>query len=119
MPLKNGILTCGCYIRSEAPDPLTHQDVAGFDSMSKDSLRRLIIKLYAKSGFNNCIIQPLKMMNSDKPLKLFVDPAVKPVSIHKAAIIPIHLKARVKADLDRDVRLDILTKVDINSPVNG
>ena len=103
--------------RSEAPDPLTHQDVPGFDSMSNESLRRLIIKLYMKSGFNNCRIQPLKMMNSDKPLQLFVDPTVKPVAIHKAAIIPIHLKARVKADLDRDVRLCILEKVDINSPV--
>ena len=85
--------------------------------MSRDSLRRLIIKLYAMSGFNNCRIQPLKMMNTDSPLRLFVDPAVKPVAIHKAAIIPIHLKARVKADLDRDVRLGILEKVDINSPV--
>ena len=42
---------------------------------------------------------------------------MKPVAIHKAAIIPIHLKARVKADLNRDVRLGILEKVDINSPV--
>ena len=67
-----------------------------------------------KSGFNNCRIQPLKMMYSDKPLQLFVDPNVKPVAIHKAAIIPIHLKARVKADLDRDVRLGILEKVDVN-----
>ena len=57
------------------------------------------------------------MMNTDSPLQLFADPAVKPVAIHKAAIIPIHLKARVKADLDRDVRLGILEKVDINSPV--
>ena len=57
------------------------------------------------------------MMYSDKPLQLFVDPNVKPVAIHKAAIIPIHLKARVKADLDRDVRLGILEKVNVNSPV--
>ena len=116
VPLKNGILTCGCYVRAEAPDPASHKDVAGFDGMSKDSLRRLIIDLYAKSGFNNCRIQPLAMMNTDSPLPLFVDPAVKPVAIHKAAIILIHLKARVKADLDRDVRLGILEKVDINSP---
>ena len=115
--LEKCVLTCGCFVRAEAPDPASHRDVAGFDGMSRDSLRRLIIKLYAKSGFNNCQIQPLKMMNSDKPLKLFVDPTVKPVAIHKAAIIPIHLKARVKADLDRDVRLGILEKVDINSPV--
>ena len=85
--------------------------------MSNEGLRRVIIKRYMKSGFNNCRIQPLKMIYSDKPLQLFVDPNVKPVAIHKAAIIPIHLKARVKADLDRDVRLGILEKVDINSPV--
>ena len=57
------------------------------------------------------------MMYSDKPLQLFVDPNVKPVAMHKEVIIPIHLKARVKADLDRDVRLGILEKVDVNSPV--
>ena len=57
------------------------------------------------------------MMKSADPLKWFVDPDVKPVAIHKAAIIPIHLKAKVKADLDRDVRLGILEKVNINSPV--
>ena len=85
--------------------------------MSNEGLRRFIIKKYMKSGFDNCRIQPLKMMYTDRPLQLFVDPSVKPVAIHKAAIIPIHLKARVKADLDRDVRLGILEKVDVNSPV--
>ena len=48
---------------------------------------------------------------------MFVNPDEKAVAIHKAAIIPIHLKAKVKADLDRDVRLGILEKVNINSPV--
>ena len=57
------------------------------------------------------------MMYSDKPLQLFVDPNVEPVAIYKAAIFLIHLKAKVKADLDKDVRLSILEKVDVNSPV--
>ena len=70
-----------------------------------------------KSGFNNCQIQPLKIMYTDKPLQLFVDPSVKPMAIHKAALIPIHLKACIKADLDRDICLGILEKVDVNSPV--
>ena len=117
MPLKNGILTCSCFVRSEAPDPITYKDVAGFDSMSKDSLRRLIIKQYVKSGFNNCRIQPLAMMKSAEPINLFVDTDVKPVAIHKAVIIPIHLEAKVKADLDRDVWLRILEKVNVNLPV--
>ena len=117
LPLKNGILTCGCFVRSKAPDPISQREVAGFDGMSKEKLRQLIINQYVQLGFNNCRVHPLPIMNTDKPLRLFVDPAVKPVAIHKAAIIPIHLKARVKADLDRDVRLGILEKVDINSPV--
>ena len=61
--------------------------------MSSEGLRRLIIKRYMKSGFNNCRLQPLKMMYKDKPLELFVDPSIKPVAINKAAMVPIHLKA--------------------------
>ena len=56
-PLKNGFLTCGCHVRAEAPDPLTHKEVPGFDNMSNEGLRRFIIKRYMKSGFNNCQIQ--------------------------------------------------------------
>ena len=69
------------------------------------------------SAFNNCRNQKLKMMASEEPLHLFGDPKVKPVAIHKAAVIPVHLKEAVKADLDRDVRLGILIKVYVNSPV--
>ena len=100
VPLKNGFLTCGCFVRAKAPDPITHRDVPGFDGMSNKGLRRFIIKRYMKSGFNNCRIHPLKMMYTDRPLELFVDPSVKPVTIHKAASIPIQLKARLKRDLD-------------------
>ena len=53
-PLKYGFLTCGCYVRAKAQYPLTHRDVLGFDSMSNEGLKRVIIKRYIKSGFNNC-----------------------------------------------------------------
>ena len=69
------------------------------------------------SAFTNCRNQNLIIMFTEQPLQLFVDPTIKPVAIHKAAVILIHLKAAVKADLDRDVRLGILEKVDLNSPV--
>ena len=117
LPLKTGRLTCGCFPRADAPEPITHKDVAGFDGISNEVLRRLIVTRYMKSGFNNCRVQPLKMMFTEQPLELFVDPNIKPVAIHKAAVIPVHLKAAVKADLDRDVRFGILEKVDVNSPV--
>ena len=79
--------------------------------MSNEGWRRVIIKRHMKSGLNNCRLQPLRMMYTDKPLQLFVDPNIKHVAIHKTAIIPIHLKERVQADLDRDVRHGILEKV--------
>ena len=56
-------------------------------------------------------------MFTDRPLELFVDPNIKPVAIHKAPVIPVHLKAAVRADLDRDVRLGILEKIYINLPI--
>ena len=46
-------------------------------------------------------------MANEEPLRLFVDSKVKPVAIHKAAVIPVHLKEAVKANLDRDVRLGL------------
>ena len=96
-------MTCGCFKRADAPEPLTHKDVAGFDDISNEVFRKLIVSRYMKAGFNNCKIQPLKIMFTDRPLELFVDPNIRLVAIHKAAVIPVHLKAAVKADLDRDV----------------
>ena len=115
--LKNDILTCVWFVRVDAPDPIIHKDVAGFDAVSSEVLRKFIVKRCMKSVFKNCRIQPLKMMYTDTPLELFVDPSVKPVAIYKAAIIPIHLKDWVKADLDMDAWLGILEKVDVNSSV--
>ena len=97
---KNGILTCGCHIRAEAPEPITHRDVANFDNLSIEALRIKIIEQYMPSVFNNCRNQKLKIMANEEPLRLFVDPKVKPVAIHKAVVIPVHLKEAVKADLD-------------------
>ena len=107
------------FVRADAPEPLTHKDIAGCDTLSNEVLRKLIVSRYMKSGFNNCKIQPLKMMFTNQPLELFRDLNIKPVATQKAPVIHIHLKAAVKADFDKDVRLGILEKVDIHSLVNG
>ena len=39
VPLKNGILTCGCPIRAEAPEPITHRNVANFENLSIEALK--------------------------------------------------------------------------------
>ena len=33
LPLKNGVLTCGCPLRADAPEPFTHKNIAGFDTL--------------------------------------------------------------------------------------
>ena len=30
---KNWIFTCGYYVKADAPDPITHKIVAGFDAL--------------------------------------------------------------------------------------
>ena len=71
------MLTCGCPVRAEAPEPLTHKEVADFDNLSVEVLRKKIVGRYMASAFNNCRNQKLKMMFTGEPLQLFVDPKVK------------------------------------------
>ena len=51
-----------------------------------------------------------------EPLRLHVDPNAVPVAIHKPALVPIHWQDRVYADLERDVRIGVLERVDPNTP---
>ena len=80
-------------MRSDAPEPLNYREIAGFDSLPTEFLRKLIVDQYMSSAFNNCRNLNFKMMFTEQPLQLFVDPTIKPVAIRKAAVIPIHLKA--------------------------
>ena len=82
LPLTNGMVTFGCPVRAEAPDPLTHKEIAGFENLSVEVLRKMIVSRYMASAFNNCRNQKLKMMCIEQPLRLFVDPKIKPVAIH-------------------------------------
>lgn len=50
------------------------------------------------------------------PLRLNIDPGAKPVTVHKAASVPVHWENKVKEHLDRDVRLGVLEKVPVGTP---
>ena len=63
-------MTCGCPIRAEAPDAMTHKDVANFDNLSVEALRKKIVERYMASAFNNCRNQKLKMMFTEQLLQL-------------------------------------------------
>ena len=52
-----------------------------------------------------------------EPLKLFLDPDARPIAVHKPAVVPIHWQEKVHSDLERDVALGVLEKVEPNTPV--
>ena len=82
---------------------------------SRGILEQHLRELFKGSTFNICTHQPLPMM-AGPPLRLNIDPKAKPITAHKAAAVPVHWEEKVKAHLDRDVRLGVLEKVPIGTP---
>ena len=54
---------------------------------------------------------------SGPPLSLSIDPTATPKSFHTPIPVPIYWQDEVKAGLDRDVRLGVLEKVPLGTPV--
>ena len=48
---------------------------------------------------------------------MHLDISAPPAICHKVVPVPIHWRDKVKADIDRDVRLGVLEKVPDNTPV--
>ena len=80
-------------------------------------LKEYILNRYASSAFNCCERQPLPLMETAPPLRLFVDEQASPVAAMTPSAIPIHWAADVKAGLDRDERLGVIERVPVNEPV--
>ena len=80
------------------------------------TIKKYILDRYAESGFNCCENQPLPLMNSAPPLRLFVDPQASPVAAYSPSIVPAHWNEEVKKGLDRDVKLGVLEPVPVNEP---
>ena len=80
------------------------------------ALNEWLLNYYASTTFNACKHQSLPMMKCE-PLKLFLNPDVKPVAVHEPAVVPNHWQNKVYADTERDVALGVLEKVWPNTPV--
>ena len=78
-------------------------------------MREWLINRYSSSTFNRCTHQKLPTM-SGPPIKLNVDPDAIPTAVHTPAPIPIHWREKVKQQLDEDVRLGVIEKVEPNTP---
>ena len=109
---------CSCPRRTRSPPPIPTKLPDGLTGSDEDvpALKQWLLDRYAASAFNVCEHQPLPMMSSE-PLKLHVNPDAKPVACHKPALVPIHWQDKVLQDLERDVAIGVLEKVDANTPV--
>ena len=110
-------ITCACPRRSKPP-PLPSSLPPGISAteIDREKLETWLKEYYSSSTFNVCEHQRLPLMTGE-PLQLHTDPEAIPVAANKPIPIPIHWRAQVKADLDRDVALGVLEKVEVNTPV--
>ena len=110
--------SCACPKRSPSPPPIPTELPTGIPATEDNvpTLKQWLLDYYASSAFNVCEHQPLPMMKCE-PLELYVDPAAKPVAIHKPALVPIHWQEKVLRDLERDVQIGVLERVSPNTPV--
>lgn len=104
--------TCDC-LRRQLPPPI--QQTLPFPAIqaNRAKLKRYLIDRYAASTFNTCEHQPLPMM-SGPPMRLLIDENATPVAVRSPSDVPIHFQDRVKAGLERDVRLRVIERVDMN-----
>ena len=112
---NTGVETCpgGCKKRGpppplpdELPFPATEENVP--------KMRAWLLDRYATSTFNKCGHQRLPMMSCE-PLRIHIDPEAKPIAAHNARPVPIHLRDKVKAQLDEDVRLGVIERVPVGT----
>lgn len=105
---------CSCPTRCLPPSGPIPLPVPATEA-NRDILEQHLRKIFRASTFNTCTHQTLPMM-AGPPLRLNIDPSAKPVAARKAASVPVHWEDKVKAHLDRDVRLGVLEKVPIGTP---
>ena len=114
-PSVNQQRPCSCPTRSPPPDRPTTLPFPATEG-NRQKLEKYLLDLYSSSAFNTCEHQPLPMM-SGPPLSLKIDPNAAPKPCHTPITIPVHWQEEVKAGLDRDVRLGVLEKVPLGTPV--
>ena len=115
-PAPGDARPCSCPARALPPPVPTALPFQPTEE-NREKLENWIKEKYASSAFNQCSHQPLPLIKSSPPLKLYVDEAARPVAVHKPVPIPMHWMKEVKEQLDKDVRLGVLEPVPVGEPV--
>ena len=100
---------CSCPIRAMPP---SHPDKIPFEPTAENlpKLKNWLIEAFEASGFNTCTHQPLQAMTG-APVNIKFKDGITPKAVHTPITVPLYWQSKVKADLDRDVRLGIIEKV--------
>ena len=108
---------CDCPERRQTPEPPSMDtiDVKMIDR-NREKLEDLIKEHYKHSAFNVCPHQELPVMTGD-PLRIIVDPKVKPYAVHKPVPVPLHWRDKVREQLENDVRMGVIEPVPVGTPV--
>ena len=107
--------TCDCPPRQQPPkrpDQLPFEPCEG----NINSMKQWLLERFARSTFNKCTHQRLPMMDC-QPVKIHVKRDAEPITAKKGPAVPLHWRDKVKEQLDQDVRLGILEKVPVGTPV--
>jgi hypothetical protein len=116
-PNSESINTTPCTCPQHQPPPPKPESLPfPATESNRTKLQEWLINYYSGSTFNTCEHQPLPMMESP-PMRLMIDQDAEPVACHKAIPVPIHWREKVKAGLDRDVRLGVIEPVPVGEPV--
>ena len=106
--------TCNCPKRKLPP---THPKELPFEPTEENNskMKQWLLDRFSASTFNKYPHQPLPMMTGP-PIKIHVDPDAIPSTVHTPAQVPIHWREQVKKQLDDDVALGVIEKVEPNTP---
>ena len=74
-------------------------------------MKTWLLKRYTSSAFNKCTHQPLPRMDGP-PVEIHLVENAQPCKVSTPATIPLHWQDQVKADLDSDVALGVIEKVE-------
>ena len=114
----DGIATaeCGCPLRQRAPPrPMILPFEAKTENIPR--MKQWLLVRNAASTFNKCPHQKLFLMKDDPPMEAYIDSNAVPKVVHTPVTTPLHWREQVKEQLDRDVQLGVIEKVEPNTPM--
>ena len=115
--MKSQDITPHCCDCAPRVPPPARPNCLPFDATVENNgkMKQWILDRYASSTFNKCPHQPLPMMTGP-PIEIHVDPAATPVAVHTPAPTPIHWRNEIERQLQNDVTLGVIEKVEPNTP---